>query len=80
VELTMLTDYEDVRELQGLISTHWIHTKSTKAEKVLVDWEKNLPKFVKVLPLEYKKVLNEMKLREVNLKLRRAHYDPNYAE
>lgn len=80
VELTILTDYEDVRELQEMISTHWKHTKSTIAEKVLVNWDEYLPKFVKVLPLEYKKVLNEIKLREVNLKLRRADYDPNYAE
>ena len=80
VELTILTDYEDVRELQEMISTHWKHTKSAIAEKVLVNWEKYLQKFVKVLPLEYKKVLNEIKLREVNLKLRRADYDPNHAE
>jgi len=80
VELTILTDYEDVRELQGMISTHWKHTKSAIAERVLVNWDEYLPKFVKVLPLEYKKVLNEIKLREVNLKLRRANYDPNYAE
>ena len=80
VELTILTDYEDVRELQEMISTHWKHTKSAIAEKVLVNWDEYLPKFVKVLPLEYKKVLNEIKLREVNLKLRRADYDPNYAE
>jgi hypothetical protein len=35
---------------------------------------------MKVTPLEYKKVLNEQKLREIESKLRRAEYDPEYAE
>ena len=80
VELSAISDYEDVKELQKIISSHLSYTKSTIAEEVLVKWDEYLPKFVKVLPLEYKKVLNEKKLREVNLKLRRANFDPNFTE
>jgi glutamate synthase (NADPH/NADH) large chain len=42
----------------------------------LTNWEEYLPKFVKVIPLEYKKVLNEMKLKEVKRKLELAEDAP----
>lgn len=80
VELSEITDYEDVRELQSMISAHWHQTRSMKAERILTNWDVYLPMFVKVFPLEYKKVLNEIKLREVNLKLKKLEYDPNFAE
>jgi glutamate synthase (NADPH/NADH) large chain len=75
VELTKLTDYEDVKELQSFIEKHLYYTKSQVAEQILTNWEEYLPKFVKVLPLEYKKVINEMKLQELNSKLKQAHQD-----
>ncbi len=72
VELSGISDYEDIQELQQLISDHLTNTKSPLAEKILTNWESYLPKFVKVTPLEYKKVLNEQKIREINIKLHRA--------
>ena len=72
VELSKITDYEDVRELQNMIARHHLHTKSKLAEKILVNWEEYVSKFVKVLPLEYKKVLNELKLKEVSNKIKKA--------
>jgi glutamate synthase (NADPH/NADH) large chain len=72
VELSGISDYEDIKELQELISNHLSYTKSPLAEKILTNWEIYLPRFVKVTPLEYKKVLNEQKIREINIKLQRA--------
>ena len=72
VELSKLTDYEDIKELQSMIARHQLHTKSKLAEKILVNWEQYISKFVKVLPLEYKKVLNEKKLKEVASKIKKA--------
>ncbi|HDR88042.1 MAG TPA: glutamate synthase large subunit [Bacteroidetes bacterium] len=80
VELSHITDYDDVKELQSIISTHWQVTHSARAERILTRWDEYLPVFVKVFPLEYKKVLNEAKLREINLKLQKAAYDPDFAE
>ena len=80
VELTRLQDYDEVAELQELIATHWHLTGSKQAEKVLANWDGYFPRFMKVTPLEYKKVLNEQKLREIESKLRRAEYDPDYTE
>jgi len=75
VELSRLNDYDDVKELQALIEKHLLYTKSQVAEKILVNWEEYMSKFVKVLPLEYKKVINEIKLRELNSKIKKAEYD-----
>lgn len=72
VELSGISDYEDIRELQRLISDHLTYTKSPLAEKILTNWETYLPRFVKVTPLEYKKILNEQKIREINIRLQRA--------
>ncbi|MGC9469941.1 MAG: glutamate synthase large subunit [Bacteroidales bacterium] len=80
VELSHITDYEDVKELQSIISAHWQVTHSARAERILTRWDEYLPAFVKVFPLEYKKVLNEAKLREINLKLQKAAYDADFAE
>ena len=50
------------------------------AAKVLTNWDEYLPKFVKVIPFEYKKVLEEMKLRELEKKLQLSEDNPNRHE
>ena len=64
VELEDVTE-EDAAELRELIEKHREYTGSTVAEAVLADWEASLPKFVKVMPTDYKRVLEEMKAQEV---------------
>lgn len=56
-------DSDDDRRLQTLIHMHIRHTGSRRAEEILADWRNNLPKFVKVFPVEYRKALGRM-LRE----------------
>ena len=80
VELGPVEDKADISELQELIGKHLLYTQSPLASKVLTNWEEYLPKFVKVIPLEYKKVLNEMKLKEVKRKLELAEDAPNRKE
>jgi len=72
VELSGLTDYEDVTELQEMIAKHLAYTKSPLAEKILTNWETYLPRFVKVMPLEYKKVINQQKINEINKRLKKV--------
>jgi glutamate synthase (NADPH/NADH) large chain/glutamate synthase (ferredoxin) len=50
----------DVRELRGLIAEHLEWTASPVARRVLADWELTLPKFVKVMPHDYKRALAEL--------------------
>ena len=69
VELSPVEDKADIVELQDMINKHLLYTQSTTAAKILTNWDEYLPKFVKVIPFEYKKVLEELKLRELMQKL-----------
>jgi len=80
VELAPLEDRTDVDELQEMISKHLLYTRSTLAAKILTNWDEFLPRFVKVIPFEYKKVLEEMKLREIERKLQLTEDDPTRHE
>ncbi len=55
---------EDKQQLRSLIENYFRYTHSKKAEMILSNWEARLPLFVKVMPLEYRKVLERMKLQE----------------
>ena len=44
-----------------MIQRHQTYTKSERAAKVLADWKNLVPKFVKVMPKDYKRVLQSMK-------------------
>jgi len=76
VELSPVEDAVDVQELQHLLNKHLLHTNSTKAQEILVNWTKYLPKFVKVIPFEYKKVLQELKIKDLERKLRETEDAP----
>jgi glutamate synthase (NADPH/NADH) large chain len=76
VELSPVEDAADIQELQFLLNKHLLHTNSEKAQEILVNWNKFLPKFVKVIPFEYKKVLQEEKIKELELKLKETEDTP----
>ena len=50
---------EDVAELRELMEKHRTFTGSTVAADLLDRWEETLPQFVKVMPNDYKRVLEE---------------------
>lgn len=64
VDLDPVESEEDVAELRGLIEQHLQHTESTVAQNVLDNWEESLSQFVKVMPQDYKRVLEEIKRKE----------------
>lgn len=80
VDLVKVEDKGDVNELQELISNHLLHTQSSLAAKILTHWDEFLPKFVKVIPFEYRKVLEEQKLKELQRKLQLTEDDPSRHE
>ncbi|HEY1051719.1 MAG TPA: hypothetical protein VGE39_18230, partial [Prosthecobacter sp.] len=61
VGLEKLEDKEEIDELYELIKKHADLTKSQKAFKVIALWEQMVPKFVKVMPKDYKRVLQAIK-------------------
>ncbi len=75
VELSLVEDYGDVNELTDLISRHYRFTGSKKAKMILDDLNKYLPMFIKVVPYDYKKVLQEQKLEEIRKKIADVELD-----
>jgi len=59
VELTEVSDESEVNFLRGLVEDHQHHTRSEIAGRVLSEWKRALPRFVKVMPTDYKRVLEE---------------------
>ncbi len=54
-----MTRHDDER-LHQLITNHHRYTGSSRAKTILDDWDAYRPKFVKVMPVEYRRALNEI--------------------
>ncbi|MGE3075539.1 MAG: glutamate synthase large subunit [Dehalococcoidia bacterium] len=63
VSLEALEEHEDLDLVQGLLERHVEYTGSTVASRILKDWPALSAKFVKVMPNEYRRVLNEASMR-----------------
>lgn len=61
IEITLLTA-QDKKELRNYIIKHFHNTKSIIAKKMLDDWDNYSSQFLKVLPIEYKKILDSEKI------------------
>jgi glutamate synthase (ferredoxin) len=57
VDLGPLDQAEDIELVRGLIGRHIDYTGSTYARRILADWVDAQPRFVKVMPKDYKRVL-----------------------
>jgi glutamate synthase (NADPH) large chain len=57
VDLEPVSDQKDIDLLYQLIASHGDLTGSTQAKWIIENWESTLPKFIKVFPHEYKRVL-----------------------
>jgi glutamate synthase (NADPH/NADH) large chain len=62
VDLEPVSDEKDIETLHRLISRHAELTASPQAKAILANWDAMLPKFVKVFPFEYKRVLGVPRL------------------
>jgi glutamate synthase domain-containing protein 3 len=59
VALEKLELDEEISVLKGLIEEHLEYTGSAVAKRVLDDWDRSLEQFVKVMPVDYKRVLQK---------------------
>ena len=48
-------------ELRNMLENHYRYTDSAVARRILQDWQASLAKFVKVMPVGYKRALEQMK-------------------
>jgi glutamate synthase (NADPH/NADH) large chain len=75
VELSLVEENSDIRELTGLVRRHFEFTGSKKAKMILDDPEKYIQMFIKVIPYDYKKVIQEQKLEELRKKIAGVELD-----
>ncbi|NQW23054.1 MAG: glutamate synthase large subunit [SAR202 cluster bacterium] len=62
-DMELVSDPEDITVLKDLIEDHKKYTGSTPATKILADWDASLKRFKKIMPRDYRRVLEERKLR-----------------
>jgi glutamate synthase domain-containing protein 2/glutamate synthase domain-containing protein 1/glutamate synthase domain-containing protein 3 len=65
VDLEPVLDDKDVDTLKTLIDRHHRFTGSTPAQRVLENWEAMIPKFVKVMPQDYRRALQQLERERV---------------
>ncbi|QNP97029.1 Glutamate synthase [NADH] [Yarrowia lipolytica] len=70
VELGPVSDPQEIAFLRGLIEDHRHYTGSELADRVLTDFNRILPRFVKVLPTDYARVLEEQAAKVAEAKKR----------
>jgi glutamate synthase (ferredoxin) len=65
VQLTSLRDAEDIEFVKQQIFRHAEYTGSIRATEILLSWEEFAPKFVAVMPNDYRRVLETQALLSV---------------
>lgn len=75
VELGKVSDPHEIAELRSLIEEHRHYTGSEMADRVLRNFHHMLPMFVRVMPLDYKRVLEEKAAAEAEAKKKMSNID-----
>ena len=70
VDLDPVETDEEIAELFELIDFHFIYTQSEVARKILDQWPTNLNQFTKVMPTDYKRVLEERKRHDEEIEVK----------
>ena len=73
VEQTLNT--HDRKELLELIRQHYLHTGSALAGRMLDDWQRHVEDFIQVVPIEYKRVLQEEQMAKLSQKIAEVQRD-----
>lgn len=68
VETSGLDDPQEIAFVRGLIEDHHHYTGSELAARILLDFNRALPRFVKVLPTDYKRVMQEEAKKQAEAK------------
>ena len=69
VEINLVEDAVSRKELLELIRQHYLHTGSSLAGRMLDDWNRYVEAFVQVVPIEYKRVLQEEQMKKLREKI-----------
>ncbi|MBR1667023.1 MAG: glutamate synthase large subunit [Bacteroidaceae bacterium] len=69
VEINLVEDAAFRKELKELIRKHYLYTGSALAGKMLDDWSRYVEEFIQVVPIEYKRVLQEEQMAKLQQKI-----------
>ena len=69
VEINLVEEASSRKELHELIRQHYLYTGSSLARKMLDDWARYIDDFIQIVPIEYKRVLEEEKMRRLQEKI-----------
>ena len=75
VELSLIEDSTTRKELHELIRKHYHFTGSHLASKMLDNWNKYVDEFIQIVPIEYKKVLQEEQMKKLQQKIAEMQRD-----
>ncbi|MBR3022431.1 MAG: glutamate synthase large subunit [Bacteroidaceae bacterium] len=75
VELGLVEDAASRKELLELVRRHYLHTGSPLAGQLLDDWSRHVEDFIQVVPIEYKRVLEEEKMQALQRKIAEVQRD-----
>ena len=69
VEINLVEESSYRKELHELIRQHYLYTGSKLARTMLDDWNRYVEDFIQVVPIEYKRVLQEKQVRKLQQKI-----------
>ena len=69
VEINLVDDSNYRKELHELIRQHYLYTGSKLARTMLDDWNRYVEDFIQVVPIEYKRVLQEEQVKKLQQKI-----------
>jgi len=69
VEINLVEDSVGRKELHELIRQHYYYTGSKLARTMLDDWNRYVEDFIQVVPIEYKRVLQEEQMKKLHEKI-----------
>ena len=69
VEINLVEETQYRKELHELIRQHYLYTGSMLARKMLDDWHRYVEDFIQVMPIEYKRVLQEEQIKKLQQKI-----------
>ena len=75
VEINLVEDSVSRKELLELIRQHYLHTGSALAGRMLDNWSHYCEEFVQVVPIEYKRVLQEEQNKKLQEKIANIQRD-----
>ena len=69
IELDLIEDKAARDELRGLIEKHYLYTGSPLARRILDDWAHRVAEFIQVTPIEYRRILQQEKMKALQQKI-----------